>query len=369
MHIVFDYQTFALQTYGGISRYFTRLAQGLLDMEQRVEIFAPLHRNSYLKELQQGVVHGRHIKRFPPKTARLFLAYNQFRSYFQLAGCKPDVVHETYYSKMGLAQACPTVITVHDMVHELIQKGCPDSINVVACKRKAISRADHVICISENTKSDLMRIYNVPDDRVSVVHHGFDQFVFSPPPPLHRGKLINQTKPYILYVGQRSGYKNFEGFLAAVARSHRLLADFNIIAFGGPRFSAAERTLMASLGFSEDQIQHKTGNDESLGGFYRSARAFVYPSLYEGFGIPPLEAMAQCCPVVSSNTSSMPEVIGCAGEYFDPHDLDDMRCTIEGVVYSDERIQCLRQAGTERLLAFSWAKCAGETLDVYRSLA
>lgn len=368
MRIAFDHQSFVLQEYGGMSRYFTRLAQGLLDREQQVRIFAPLHQNSYLAELSPGVVNGRHIKHYPPKTGRLFFACNQFISRFQIAGFKPDVVHETYYSRMGSApRACPAVITALDMVHELFPHECPDSDRVTAIKRKAIFRADHVICISENTKSDLMRLYDIPESRLSVVHLGFDQFFPQGNPD--REAVVYGNKPFILYVGHRGGYKNFKGFIAAMAGSPRLLADFNIIAFGGPTFSASERALISSLAFSENQVQHKTGSDGLLGDLYRSARAFVYPSLYEGFGIPSLEAMAQNCPVVSSNTSSMPEVIGNAGEYFDPADLDDMRCAIERVVYSDERIEWLRQAGAVRLSAFSWTKCARETLDVYRSMA
>lgn len=367
MRIAFDHQIFVMQAYGGVSRYFTRLAQSLLDKEQEVEIFASLYQNNYLVELPPGVVNGRHVKHYPPKTGRLFMAYNQFRSRVKIAKCKPNVVHETYFVKKHLVpHPCPTVITVHDMIHELFPAACADSRDLIPAKRNAIGRADHILCNSEHTKSDLMRLYDVPENKVSVVHHAFDQFV--PREQRCLDGLGCKAKPYILYVGQRSGYKNFNGFLEAIARSPSLLADFNVIAFGGPRFSAAERALISSLAFSENQVQHKTGNDEVLGGFYRSARAFVYPSLYEGFGVPPLEAMAQNCPVVSSNTSSMPEVIGSAGEYFDPSDRDDMRSAIERVVYSNARIESLRQAGTARLSTFSWDRCARETLDIYRTL-
>ena len=105
-----------------------------------------------------------------------------------------------------------------------------------------------------------------------------------------------------------------------------------------------------------------------LGKLYDSARAFVYPSVYEGFGIPPLEAMAHSCPVISSNTSSMPEVIGGAAEYFDPLDIDDMKYAIEKVVYSESRIEILKALGERRLMSFSWDKCSQETLGVYRLL-
>jgi glycosyltransferase involved in cell wall biosynthesis len=367
VRIAFDYQAFAVQSYGGVSRYFARLAQGLLDMDQQVGIFAPLHRNSYLSALPKEVINGRHINRYPPGTARLFFAYNHFRSNSTIAKWKPDLVHETYYSRLRSApRICPAIITVYDMIHELFPKDFSTIGNTAAKKRIAIDRADHVICISENTKSDLMRLYGTSAGKVSVVHLGFDQFA---PREDSKQSVALAGKPFLLYVGQRGGYKNFIGFLKAVASSSRLLSDFDIVAFGGPQFSADEMNVMSSLGFSQNQVRQRSGSDGLLGGLYSSARAFVYPSLYEGFGIPPLEAMAHQCPVISSNTSSMPEVIGSAGKYFDPRDVDDMRQVIESVVYSDTRIGFLRKSGSERLSVFSWKKCAQETLDIYKSLA
>ena len=115
-------------------------------------------------------------------------------------------------------------------------------------------------------------------------------------------------------------------------------------------------------------MRHASGGDEMLGYLYNLAKAFVYPSVYEGFGIPPLEAMTHGCPVISSNTSSMPEVIGAAAEYFNPIDTEDMCRAIETVVYSDSRINELRILGDKQLTIFSWDKCSQDTLAVYRQL-
>jgi glycosyltransferase involved in cell wall biosynthesis len=366
MRIAFDYQAFVWQTYGGISRYFTRLAQGLLDLEQQVEIFAPLHRNSYLSSLPSGIVNGRYINQYPPKTARLFFAYNNLGSRYKIACWKPDVVHETYYSRVGTApRHCQAVITVYDMIHELFPNEFSRRDNTTEVKRRAIERADHVICISENTKQDLMRLHGTVESKISVVHLGFDQFIEQ------ENSLMfdfQGEKPFLLYVGQRSGYKNFSGLLQAVALSKRLRFDFDIVAFGGGIFSSSENSLISSLGFAENQVRQVGGDDALLANYYKSAMAFVYPSLYEGFGIPPLEAMAHQCPVISSNTSSMPEVIGMAAEFFIPSEFDDMRYAIENVVYNDDRIKDLRKAGVDRLARFSWNQCAKDTLNVYRKL-
>lgn len=368
MRIAYDYQTFMWQSYGGISRYFVRLAQGMLDMDQQVGIFAPLYRNRYLPELPQGIINGRRIGGWPPQAARFIVPYNRFRSRSAIAKWNPDLVHETYYSRHRSApRTTPSVITVYDMIYELFPQAFAANDNTAAVKRIAIDRADHVICISENTRSDLMRLYGMPSRKVSVVHLGFDRFAASADATQ---PVASAGKPILLYVGERSrSYKNFTGFLKAVASSTRLLADFDIVAFGEPQFAASELKVMSSLGFAENQIRQESGSDALLGGFYCSARALVYPSLYEGFGIPPLEAMAHRCPVISSNASSMPEVIGSAAEYFDPQDIGDMRQAIEAVVYSDSRIETLRQLGAERLNAFSWKKCVQETLNIYKSLA
>lgn len=367
MKIAFDYQTFSLQSYGGISRYFVRLTEQLLAIRQKVGIFAPLHRNHYVGELPEGIVRGRRLDRYPPKTARFFLAYNQFVAKSAIRTWQPQVVHETYYARLRSGpRSCPAVITVYDMIHELYTAEFPARDNTTQLKRIAIDRADHVICISESTRRDLIRLFGTPEDKVSVVHLGFDHFVC--PEAARDTNAPFLGRPYLLYVGNRAGYKNFSNFLKSVASSVHLKTDFDIIAFGGSPFSALEQRLISGLGFRHDQVRQLGGNDTVLGELYDQARAFVYPSLYEGFGLPPLEAMAHRCPVVSSNTSSMPEVIGGAGEFFHPSEIEDMARAIESVVYSDERIEELVTMGLDRLNHFSWQKCADQTLSIYQIL-
>ena len=366
MRIALDYQTFAQQTYGGISRYFTRLAENFIICGEQVKIFAPLHVNAYLKSLTLDTISGRHIKRFPPKTKRFFLTYNRLTSSGKIKQWQPDVVHETYYSKYRTApKKYPLVITVYDMIHEMFDHEFPARDQTAAIKKIAIARADHVICISENTKKDLVELHGISEDKISVVLLGFDQFTNH---PKFQQPLETKPKPFLLYVGSRGGYKNFAGFLKSVAISKNLRSDFDVLAFGGGKFTPAELAYIANLGFSSNQVRQVSGDDSLLGHYYTTARAFVYPSQYEGFGIPPLEAMAHRCPVVSSNTSSMPEVIGHAGEYFNPMNTTEMQHAIESVVYSDSRIAELRAMGTARLAHFSWATCAKQTLAVYRNL-
>jgi len=261
---------------------------------------------------------------------------------------------------------CPVsakrIVTVYDMIHEKFAKCFLDAAKVQREKAHSVHRADHVICISENTKQDLIELFAVPEERVSVVYLGCS-LIYN-----IDNKIYNQVsvgKPYILYVGARHGYKNFERLLHAYASSSFLKREFILVCFGWRDFLSSEVKLMRSLNISAGSVLHMSGTDDVLAGLYGSAGAFVYPSLYEGFGIPLLEAMSLGCPVVCSNTSSLPEVVGDAAELFNPYDESAMRDAIERVVSNPEYATSLIEKGRRRASLFSWEKCAKETLNVY----
>jgi glycosyltransferase involved in cell wall biosynthesis len=140
------------------------------------------------------------------------------------------------------------------------------------------------------------------------------------------------------------------------------------VAFGGGEFKEDEKRLISKLGARSKQIIHKSGSDQELWQLYRNASAFIYPSKYEGFGLPPLEAMSLNCPVISSNTSSMPEVIVDAAEFFDPNDQNDLFRAISNVMSSKSRQEELRALGKKRVEKLSWGTCAKKTLDIYKTL-
>lgn len=366
MRIAFDHQIFCSQSYGGISRYFARLAEQLAATRHEVRIFAPLHQNRYARELPAGIVKGCGLPGYPPRSTFLFVPMNRVLARRGIARWAPDIVHETYYSSRASGPAkSPTIVTVYDMIHERFRENFLPGDRTSEIKKAAVDRADHVICISQSTRRDLIELFEVPEEKVSYVHLGFERF---PPPDGLRTRGPSPGRPYLLFVGGRFGYKNFALFLRSVAASQNLMRDFDIVAFGGGGFSSAHRALIRKLGFRDSQIRRVGGGDSILGLCYREARAFVYPSLYEGFGLPPLEAMAHDCPVISSNTSSMPEVIGDAGEYFDPNSIEDMGRAIASVVYSDDRVLQLKARGRERLKHFSWRRCGEETLAIYEAL-
>ena len=299
MKIAYDSQIFTMQEYGGISRYICSLAKALTQHpEVEPKIFAPLHINAYLPDMPSELVVGHRIPRVP-KTGRLLHAASLMAARPAIHWFHPDIVHETYYAASSVApKDTRTVVTVHDMIHERFSSEFSKLDRTSELKRISTQRADHVICVSESTRKDLLALFDLPEDKVSVVYHGFDSL------PSSITVAGNKNKPYLLYVGQRRGYKNFAGFLHAYASSSLLRNDFDVVCFGGDIFSSEETKLFEELRLSDGQLMQVSGSDSKLANFYREAALFVYPSLYEGFGIPPLEAMSLDCPVACSNSSS-----------------------------------------------------------------
>lgn len=365
MKIAFDYQIFFWQNYGGISRYFKVLAQELSLLDQQVRIFSGLSRNSYLSELSSNLVKGYNLERYPWKTARFIKQLNHHLMSIKINQWQPDIIHETYYSKRATSSInCARVTTVYDMIHELFPNDFSVNDKTTRNKKATFDRVDQIISISHSTKADLVRLFDIDESKVSVVHLGVDLSFAD------KFEIVgvNNERPYLLYVGSRQGYKNFDTLLRAVADDSKLKNDFDIVAFGGGQFSSSEQHLIKELKFRNEQVRQVSGADQVLVKLYKQAAAFVYPSLYEGFGLPPLEAMMCNCPVVSSNTSSMPEVIADAGEYFDPNDKSSIGQAITNVVYSPARSMQLVDAGKERARLFAWDKCAHETLEVYKNI-
>lgn len=366
MKIIYDPQIFYTQEYGGISRYFCALASQMASFaDVDVRVVAPLHVNVFLKQLGNHIAVGQYVRRLP-RTGRIIstLSAALFRPIARMMG--PDVVHETYYARNPTCSGKTLrVLTVYDMIHER----CSDSFSVndptSHIKAEAIHRADHIFCISENTRRDLLEIHQLPEDRVTVTYLGYDAL---PQSELTAADLVG-TAPYLLHVGGRHGYKNFDGLLRAFAASSWLRGEVRLVCFGSIAFSRKELDLIAALGLSELKVIHLGGGDDRLAALYKGAAAFVYPSLYEGFGISPLEAMSLNCPVVCSNTSSIPEVVGGAGEYFNPLHIESIRAAIERVLQSSSRRAELVALGQLRCKLFSWERCAQQTFNMYQRLA
>ena len=275
-----------------------------------------------------------------------------------------DIYHPTYYMK-GLKQnrKVPIVITVYDMIHELYPDQFIDSWFVIKAKKRAISIANVIIAISENTKKDLIKIYGVPESKIRVVYLASSLQSSNPMAIDELKKGYGLKRPYILYVGDRRTYKNFEVLLDSYI--NHFSDDFDLICFGGGKFKTDELKNINNR--INNSIIQLNGSDDLLASLYKHAFCFVYPSFYEGFGIPPLEAMSVGCPVIASNASSIPEVVDNAAILFDPHLKDELIDAIESL-YDESKRNDLIKRGFEQEKKFSWDKMANETLDIYKSI-
>ena len=367
VNVTFDYQTFCRQRYGGVSRYIVEISKHLSDMPDiSTTIFSPLHLNHYLRNYS-----GRKIGIFinaENKVGRAMRPVNDCLLKLSNRVRPADLIHQTYYSEFPAPKGSAVIVTVYDMTHELFPNMWSRADKTPFYKRRAVDRADHVICISESTKRDLMQICDVPESKITVTHLGFSKFPVPDRKVDHSGSLLDPNQPFLLFVGSRGGYKNFNRLVEAFASSKILRRDFRIVAFGGGAFSPRELSMFEKHGFRQNQIAAVSGDDAMLGEAYRNAVMLIYPSLYEGFGFPPIEAMSVGCPVAASDAGPMPEVAGGAAIHFDPHSVEAIRHSIEGIVTDTEARQTLIQKGLERARKFSWERCARETATVYRNV-
>jgi len=367
MRIVFDHQIFSSQAVGGVSRYFVETCRRLNRIEGvSAEIVAPLHYNRYLAE--EGSPKHLRIREFP-KAYRFIQPIDQLISRRAIAKMRPDLVHETYYQFTSVApHNCPTVITAYDVIHEKYHSDFRVRDNTTLRKRAAIRRAAHIIAISESTRRDYIEFFNVPEDKITTIHLGCS---FAEPATNadEATAVASSERPFILYVGARKGYKNFARVLEAHFSSPILRNDYSLICFGAGDFSADESSLIAKYrGNSGGEVLHRSGADSVLNQLYRAATAFVYPSLYEGFGLPPIEAMAAGCPVACTDRSSVPEVVGDAAQLFDPESVDAIRAALEQIVLSPSLRNNMIQRGHHRAKLFTWDACVNKTLSVYRQI-
>jgi glycosyltransferase involved in cell wall biosynthesis len=368
LRVMFDPQIFCHQRFGGVSRYICNMALEMQHMAGVTPlIVAPFHFNEYLDQLPPSLVRGRRVRWLEGRTA---LAYGSsvLPGKIIARAFKPDIVHNTYYFPSKPPAGARGIVTIYDMIHERYPKYLAGSPLITRLKAASVASADHVICISENTRRDVLDIYDIPDERVSVTHLGFDPLatlLTGEPSTDFKVRVLGADVPYLLYVGSRATYKNVRGLLQAYAASAWMRNNFYLLCFGGGDFTGAERAAISEAGV-DARVRYVGGSDAVLAACYAHAALFVCPSLYEGFGIPVLEAMSLDCPVACSNSSSLPEVAGDAARLFDPLDRDSIRSALESVLGSPSEATALKERGRVRRQRFSWRSCAENTVSIYR---
>jgi glycosyltransferase involved in cell wall biosynthesis len=389
MKILYDFQIFSNQNVGGISRYIYELITQF-DKDSSIEWEIPisyssnvylkthpffaekllphpfrlndntsfLNKAAFIKEkLLYKITNQIHKEKF------LVMEYekNKALNIERIKSGDFDIFHPTYFDDYFLEYLGDKryVLTVHDLINQVF----PEMMLYQPDKNKAmIDRADRIITVSENTKKDLINIFNVDERKIDVVYLANSLEEKSNDVPEAFKKKIPEK--YLLFVGGRLDYKNFLFFAQMFASLQRTNKDLNIVCTGSP-FNDSEKYLFNKLGI-QNCIYNTFVTDDELIYLYKNAIAFVFPSVYEGFGLPVLEAFSCGCPAVISNSSSLSEIGEDAVVYFEPKNPESMLNALKSVVNNPNLREDKIAKGYEQLRKFSWEKTAKQTKEVYK---
>lgn len=386
MRVLFDFQAFEMQKIGGVSRSYVELITQLQEEGCDCMVGIKESDNVYLRE--KGLVkrirpsHYRHNLLFESKklfkgqrtlvrkTLKLwgetsdYLKTNEKYCVDLLNRQQFDVFEPTFFDSYFLPylKDKPFVLTVHDMIPELYPRYFSKDDYQIVQKKVLCPLAAHIHVPSENTKRDLVNILDVNPEKITVVPHGRPEYT-------NKNSLTQPLFdfPYILYVGDRYGYKNYSSFLRECSRITMRFPEIRIVCTG-KEFSVDEKREITDLNIGENVI-HRFVDEESLRNLYNYAVAFIYPSSYEGFGIPILEAFANDCPVMLNSASCFPEIAGDAAIYFDINRDGDLYENFVKLYQSgnEERTRMI-ELGRLRVKDYSWEKSAKMMFNIYKSL-
>ncbi len=289
-----------------------------------------------------------------------------------------DVLHVPSYRRLLWPRPCPLSATIHDLAPFRVA-GKYDPLRMFYGRvmvRRLAQRQDAVIAISENTAADIRSCFRLPENRLHVVHNGLDHQRFHPGDPaasrISVRQRFNLDQPFFLYVSRlEHPAKNHVRLIAAYDAFRKATGLPWLLVFGGGDWHGAPiiRAAAAASAFPHDIRFLGFVPDTELPDLYRAAEAFVYPSLYEGFGFPPVEAMACGCPVISSTRGALAEVVADAAECIDPLDVPDLDTALRTLATDETRRRQLITAGLANAKRFQWDVCARNTLRVWTSIA
>lgn len=360
---MFDYQIFAQQEYGGVSRYHIELARELNKLNDLpIDISCRYSINEYLYEYDGN-------KKVNINRNKLIRKILKIRNeIFNELKCKrdaknADIVHITWVNPyLNKEIKGKFVVTIHDMIHELYWSNMSWASKEIARKKVAIYESDAIIAISQNTKKDILKLYpDIPEDKISVIYHGTNHL----PIATHFNRKIPIN--YILYVGRRQDYKGSDFMIKALSDLLIANKEIKLLFVGGGDFDSQEYRTFEKLGILNSVIQMNVC-DAELAYIYQHAICFVYPSLYEGFGFPILEAFDNDCPCICTNASCLPEVGGDAALYFEEGNGGELAEKVKLMINNSKLRQEYINRGKERVKMFTWEKCAKETYEVYKKV-
>ncbi len=362
MKILYDHLCF-WEKYGGVSKYFTEILKNF--PEESYDLSLKFTNNEYVSELSHIKVKQLFNKSQFRGKARLISEIGKLFTIPKLLEGNYDIYHPTHYDCYGLkfvSQRAKTVATIHDMNYFAIPQFYNSGGNIKRNQIKMINQVDHIITISNTSKDDILKYTSIDSENISVIYHGVNHGY------INSVRRIDYNFPYFLFVGRRSEYKNFKIVVEAFSKLKRQnnSRDLYLVCAGSP-FTSTEEELFWHMNVS-DSVKIVQATDEQLVNLYRNAIAFIFPSFYEGFGLPILEAMTSECPTIISNCSCFPEVAQDCSLYFEPTEKDQLIAQMEKLLDNEDLRKKLIRDGKSRAMDFDWKKCSEKHLKVYKSL-
>jgi len=362
IRILFDYQVFTIQRFGGSSRYFIELYKGMKkDKDIKNSLGIILSNNNYLLGINNNPFLNRISKIQFRGLNKIYKYLNKYYMIILLKQGNYDIFHPTYFDPYFLKYLGkkPFVLTVHDMTHELYPYYKENNKELIANKKLLIEKASSIIAVSNNTKNDIIKIYDVDKNKIKVIYHGIEynknHLSISP--------IILPDK-YILFVGRRGLYKNFNFVLEEFKKINTKFSDIYLVCLGGGPFNSDEITQISKLSIA-NKVKQYDAEEIYLDLYYKNAIAFIFPSLYEGFGIPLLESMKNNCPLLLSDIECFKEIAGDAAIYFNPNVDGTIFTALENLLNDKILRMSLIEKGKKLIRNFSWESTIKQTKELY----
>ena len=317
------------QKYGGVSRYASCLLENLAGKHLDITLIAPIHKNKYLQNINNFKMKGFFFPKYP--NLKILRNLNNMLTSFYKLKISADIVHDFYYPEIEINHKKKRILTIHDTIHEKFNYLYKfDYFNF---RKKIIEKTDRFICVSESTRQDFMRYYNINKDRTSVITHGYEHLKTVEIKNLSKFEILK--KPFILYVGGRLKYKNFRFLTEAYSKNKRIRKNFNIVCFGGEKISKHELSHFKRLKI-ENKIIKLHGDDALLKSLYLNCRLLISTSEYEGFGINILEALYMNCKILSNEINVFKDIYEDSINYFQFNNTDHLIYQLERILLDEK---------------------------------
>jgi glycosyltransferase involved in cell wall biosynthesis len=354
----------------GIGTYIRNLVRGLAQLDQENKYLLLVGPNG--PEALAGLPENFQLV---PERSKVYSMRELFALSWRLWRMKLDLYHATHYV-LPVVVPCKSVVTIHDIIHLLYPEFLPSRLAFFYAQRmirSTLSRTDRVLAVSQNTRSDLLEYFDADGHSIEVVYNGVDAVFhqrLSAEDLTRWQRQLGIAPPYLLFVGNPKPHKNLDNVIQAYAKAqaiHAFEADLVCVG-GGPEADLRTRQRAESAGVANRIRLLGQVADEALPAIYQGATLFLYPTLYEGFGLPVVEAMASGVPVITSNTSALREIGEGYAHLVNPLDVEALARAIAHEMADPQHRASLAELGMRRAREFSWERTAKRTMAVYRSV-